>query len=54
MNAMNRELVGAPSTYRPHGRDPAVEERIICDFERIIGDALSGLLAKRGAAFRSF
>ncbi len=31
-----------------------VEERIICDFERINGDPLSGLLAKRGAAFRAF
>ena len=29
-----------------------VEERIICDFERINSDPLSGLLAKRGAAFR--
>jgi hypothetical protein len=32
----------------------SVEERIICDFERINSDPLSGLLAKRGAAFRSF
>jgi hypothetical protein len=31
-----------------------VEERIICDFERINSDPLSGLLAKRGEAFRSF
>ena len=30
-----------------------VEERIICDFERISSDPPSGLLAKRGAAFRS-
>jgi putative transposase len=33
---------------------PIVEERIICDFERINSDPLSGLLAKRGAACRSF
>jgi hypothetical protein len=31
-----------------------VEERITCDFERINSDPLSGLLTKRGAAFRSF
>jgi hypothetical protein len=31
-----------------------VEERIICDSERINSDPLSGLLAKRCAAFRSF
>jgi hypothetical protein len=31
-----------------------VEERNNCDFERINSDPLSGLLAKRGAAFRAF
>jgi hypothetical protein len=27
MNAMKRQPVGAPSTYRPHGRDPALQQR---------------------------
>lgn len=26
-NAMKRKLVGAPFTYRPHGRDPALQQR---------------------------